>query len=221
MTETDCLFQIWRKRKAEEDMTRNEKKRFDIIEAARLVFLKKGFESASMDEIAKQAGVSKRTVYSNFHSKETLFSGLMGELCQNKRDAIQLQIDESLPLEEALLELGYGFLKMIFEPEGMQLFRMMIGNADTFPEIGHQFYEQGPKEVTEYVGCYLKRCEEQGLLKISDPFYAAQSLLASMFGAQYIRCLMSNCEPPNEETRKKMVKTAVDQFLKGTLVKQP
>ncbi len=216
MRNNDCLFTIWRKRKAEEDMTRNERKRFDIIEAARVVFLEKGFEHASMDQIAKEAGVSKRTVYSNFGSKEILFAGLMEQMCKGKREAVDLEIDLTLPIEEALIELGERFLQMIFEPEGMRLFRMLIGNAHMFPEIGSSFYEQGPKETCDQVSQYLEECAEKGIIEIDNPFLAAQSLLSSMFGAQHIRCLISNCPPPDEQMRSEMVKTAVIQFLNGT-----
>lgn len=218
MKNQDCLFTIWRKRKAEADMTRNEKKRFDIIEAARVVFLEKGFEQTSMDEIAKVAKVSKRTVYSNFGSKEVLFAGLMEQMCKGKREAINLEINPELPIREALTEIGGRFLEMIFEPEGIRLFRMLIGNAHIFPEIGTDFYEQGPKEVSEHVGLYLKNCADQGIIKIEDPFLTAQSLLASMYGAQHIRCLISNSPAPDQETRGKMVKIAVNNFLNGAML---
>ncbi|MDV7341795.1 TetR/AcrR family transcriptional regulator [Terasakiella sp. A23] len=216
MKNQECLFQIWRKRKAEADMTRNEKKRFDIIEAARQVFLEKGFELTSMDEIAKRAKVSKRTVYSNFGSKEDLFSGLMHEVCESKREKVELYIDEDLPLEEALNELGRRFLQMIFEPEGMNLVRMMIGNANAFPQMGDDFYKQGPKEVIEYVAAYLDSWAEKGVLKIEDSFISAQGLLASMFGVHQMKCLMSNCEAPDSDMQAKMVRIAVSQFLHGT-----
>lgn len=218
MKNQDCLFTIWRKRKAEADMSRNEKKRFDIIEAARLVFLEKGFDLASMDEIAKQAGVSKRTVYSNFGSKEVLFAGLMEQMCKSKRDAVTLEIDETLPIKQALTEHGERFLEMIFEPEGMRLFRMLIGNANAFPDIGEEFYQQGPKDGCDHVAEYLKTCADKGTLKIEDPFLCAQSLLASMFGAQHIRCLISNTPPPDKQLRSQMVKIAVNQFLNGTKI---
>jgi AcrR family transcriptional regulator len=211
----DCLFTIWRKRKAEKDMTRNEKKRFDIIEAARLVFLEKGYELTSMDEIAKKAGVSKRTVYSNFGSKEELFSGLMNEVCRNKRESVALVINPDLPMEEALIDLGERFLHMIFDPEGIILFRMLIGNASSFPDMGQKFYDQGPKEVTEFVAKYLSSCADKGLIKIADPFLTAQSLLSSMFGAQHIRCLITTTPPPDEETQREMVRIAVHNFLHG------
>jgi len=215
----DCLFEIWRKNKAKEDMSRNELKRFDIIEAAKTVFLKKGFELTSMDEIAKEAGVSKRTVYSNFGSKENLFSGLMSELCNGKREAVSLEIDPNLPIEQALTELGERFLSVIFECEGITLMRMMIGNANTFPEIGKSFFQNGPLELINYVGEYLTQCQEKNLIQIEDPYLASQSLLASMYGAEQIRCLITGDSEIEENMRYDMVKTAVKQFLYGVTKK--
>ncbi len=211
----ECVFTIWRKRKAKEDMTRNEQKRVDIIEGARLTFLEKGFEQASMDDIAKRAGVSKRTVYANFGSKEELFSGLMDQVCKSKRDEVQLAINPELDIEDALIDLGERFLSMIFEQEGVILFRMLIGNATAFPDIGEQFFNQGPKEVSEEVAAYLQDSADRGLIEIEDAQISAEALLASMFGAQQIRMLITNTPPPDAARRSAMVKTAVSQFLKG------
>ncbi len=219
MKNQECLFQIWRKRKAEADMTRNEKKRFDIIEAARSVFLEKGFDLTSMDEIAKRAKVSKRTVYSNFGSKEELFSGLMHEVCASKREKADLYVDCELPLEESLNEFGRRFLQMIFEPEGMTLVRMLIGNANSFPQMGNDFYNQGPKEVIEHMAEYLKFWADKDVLHIEDPFISAQGLLASMFGVHQMKCLISNCAPPDIDAQSKMVRIAVSQFLNGSKIK--
>lgn len=218
MEKKECLFTIWRKRKAEKDMTRNEKKRFDIIEAARVTFLEKGFDPTSMDEIAKRACVSKRTVYSNFGSKEELFSGLMNQMCKGKREVIDFDLDPDKPIKECLIEMGDRFLIMIFDPDGMALFRMLIGNANNFSEIGKLFYEQGPKDFTDEIARYLDVCADKGLIKIQDSFISAQCLLASMMGAQQIRCLVSNEPGPDEETRSKMVRIAVDQFLNGVQI---
>lgn len=219
MTKDKCLFEIWLDRKSQEKMSRNETKRLDILKAARNVFLESGFDLASMDEIAKRAGVSKRTVYSNFKSKEILFSGLMEQICLGKRCEVQLEIDRDQPVEEALKQLGYRFLKMIFEPEGTQLYRMMIANAPNFPEIGISFYNNGPEEVCEHTAEYLRDCVKGGKLQIDDPRMAAESFLSSCFGAQYTRCLIAPDTEPTDDMQKKMVNQAVSIFLHGTLKK--
>ena len=55
-------------------------KRQSILDAAKILFLSKGFASTSMDAVANLAGVSKLTVYSHFTDKETLFSAYLAEL---------------------------------------------------------------------------------------------------------------------------------------------
>jgi AcrR family transcriptional regulator len=66
---------------------RSDAKRDAILKGAKAVFLKRGFEGTSMDAVALRAGVSKMTVYRHFGSKESLFAGVITDLCERIRRA--------------------------------------------------------------------------------------------------------------------------------------
>ena len=212
-------------RRGADKLSRSETKVAAIVEAARVVFLSHGFDVASMDQIAAEAGVSKRTVYLHFKSKQNLFSSVMMAMCAAKRPealgGADLQTSTVLspdrPVEEALMELGERFLTMIFEPEAMALLRILIGQANQFPEIGQEFFDQGPREMDEMLTQYLREAQKRGVLKLhGDPALAAGGFLTSLLGPIYIQCLATACPPPSPALIKRKTEMVVKIFLAGT-----
>ena len=74
-----------------------DEKEAAILEAALTTFLAKGYDAASMDTIALTAGVSKRTVYNRFRSKEELFAATIDESCRRILPVDVDTIEHSLP----------------------------------------------------------------------------------------------------------------------------
>lgn len=199
-------------------MSRSEIKREAILEASKKVFLEHGYDVASMDKIAAKADVSKRTVYSHFNSKEDLFAQTMVSMCITKRAEIEMNFDLDAPIETVLRTIGNTFLDMIFEEESSSLLRILIGQADNFPEIGDVFLDNGPDILETLLGGYLREQEKKGLVQVTEPEEAASSFFASLFGVEYITVLVTGRTPPGPAKRKSMVDNAVDRFLRGTLV---
>ncbi|NQU61270.1 MAG: helix-turn-helix transcriptional regulator, partial [Rhodospirillales bacterium] len=85
-----------------------------------------GFGSTSMDAIAAEAGVSKRTVYSHFENKETLFAAIMGDMCRIIGGS---NPDEPIPDENPELVLntvGLHILHSVMDPEALDVFRVVL-----------------------------------------------------------------------------------------------
>lgn len=200
-------------------MGRSALKRAAIIEAAEKLFLNKGFDSASMDEIAETAGVSKRTVYSHFGSKEEMFVGLLESKCGGVRENFVSTVDDDAPIEKSLHDLGCDFLAMIFRSETIKLFRILAAQADNFPDLGRSFYECGPERSTESVAEYLAGQAKRGIIDIDDPVLAAHTLMSSMMNKRLTACLLKAAELPNEAEREQMVSMAVSMFLDGVRVR--
>lgn len=207
-------------------LSRGEVKNAAIVEAARVVFLRHGFDGASMDRIAAKAGVSKRTVYFHFQSKENLFAKVMLAMCASKRPEVvggesletSTVLAPSRPIDQALTELGQNFLTMVFDPEAMALLRILIGQANQFPEFGQEFFDQGPREMVEMLTQYFIEAQERGVITLDgDAELAAGSFLASLLGPIYIQCLATACPPPGPALIKKQTEIAVKMFLGSTL----
>ncbi|WFB05698.1 TetR/AcrR family transcriptional regulator [Streptomyces sp. LX-29] len=156
--------------------SRSARKHQEILDAATTVFLNKGYSGTSMDDIAKLAAVSKQTVYKHFADKEKLFA----EIVLATTDRIDAMVDlvadipaEADALDENLTRLARQFLATLTQPEVIQLRRLIIANADAFPELGATWYEQGFERVLATLAATFQRLTDQGLLKADDPILAA------------------------------------------------
>ncbi|HBC19573.1 MAG TPA: TetR family transcriptional regulator, partial [Alcanivorax sp.] len=101
------------------------------------------FAGTSMDAVAKEAQVSKLTVYSHFSDKETLFSAAIEAKCQNMLPVPIFALDESQPLRTTLTKIGLAFLELIHSPDAVELQRLMNSQATQDPEMSRLFFEAG------------------------------------------------------------------------------
>src|SRR3982074_1984469 len=101
-------------------------KRRQIMEGAREVFLTQGFDAASMGEIARQAGVSKGTLYVYFDSKEALFEAIVEEECQAQAEQVFALDSNDHDVEAVLTRLGYAFVRFLCRPGGQSSLRTVI-----------------------------------------------------------------------------------------------
>ena len=118
-------------------------KRRQIMEGARQVFLSSGFDGASMNDVARAAGVSKGTLYAYFNSKEELFEAIIrGEKSQSAERMCAFP-REGDP-REMLTDFGVRPDHRMAEPSTLALSRVVIAAAEKFPNIGRTFFEAGP-----------------------------------------------------------------------------
>jgi AcrR family transcriptional regulator len=186
-----------------------------VVEAAAEIFLEQGFGNASMDEIARRAGVSKATVYSYFDSKPALFGAIVQQRCQRSLPAMLGEFSDR-PVEEALTAVGRQFLDVLMMPGSLPLYRTVLAEAPRFPELGRVFYDVGPGRVAAGLAEYLAAQQRRGLLAIPDPRLAAEQFLAAVLGHIHVRLLLGLADrPPTSAERERAVATAVSTFLDG------
>ena len=155
---------------------RSIRKRRAIVEAATDVFLRNGYRGTSMDEIATRAAVSKQTVYKHFADKESLFTAVVTVAVDAAGDPVTAEataLAESDDLEADLLVLARDQLGKVMQPHLMRLRRLVIGEANRFPELGRAFYERGAGRSTAAVATAFEHLTARGLLKAHDPELAA------------------------------------------------
>jgi AcrR family transcriptional regulator len=136
-----------------------------IVLAAREHFLWDGFAGASMDGIAKSAGVSVKTIYSHFANKDELFSKVMIAACSDHLLSGQLPSDEVLanrfpwfrePTQRGLMEAGREYLRHLLSEEQLALYRVVTRDADRFPELGRQYQKNFARGRTGILTAYLR-----------------------------------------------------------------
>ncbi|MGI9451939.1 MAG: TetR/AcrR family transcriptional regulator, partial [Geminicoccaceae bacterium] len=144
-------------------------KRIAIVEAATRLFLDSGYNVVSMDAIADAACVSKRTVYSHFNNKETLFGAVMQMMCRrfNRLDPEGGPLNG--PPEEVLVTLGTGFLTLITSPEAVALYRVVTAEAPRHPKLAEVFAQNGPDPFCALLSCYFEDQTALGTLRVDQP----------------------------------------------------
>src|SRR5215469_1956849 len=111
-------------------------KRRQIIEGARHVFMAQGFDAASMNEIARVAGVSKGTLYVYFQNKEELFEAIVGHECREQGERIFTLDADDHDVEGVLTRLGLGFVEFLCRPARAPKLRTVIAISERMPEVG-------------------------------------------------------------------------------------
>jgi TetR/AcrR family transcriptional repressor of mexJK operon len=189
-------------------------KRMAIVEAATRLFLDSGYDAVSMDAIAEAAQVSKRTVYSHFSNKETLFAGVMQTMCRRFN-----RFDESSELppgapEEVLTTIGVNFVALITSPEAIALYRLVTSEAPRHPELAEIFYANGPQNFCNVLSRYFEELSEKGLLCVDSPVIAANQYWELVKAPFHLKLLLGLAERPDEAAINAYVESAVARFLR-------
>jgi len=182
-----------------EDERRSTRKRRAILDAAATVFLRNGYRGTSMDEIAALAGVSKQTVYKHFADKERLFVEIVTGAVDEVSDPVHaevLALADSGDVEADLRDLARRQLAAVMQPRLLQLRRLVIGEANRFPELGRTFYERGPGRTIAALADAFKRLAERGVLQLEDPSLAAAHFNWLIMSAPINRAMLLGRDEP-------------------------
>ncbi|MGH8084720.1 MAG: TetR/AcrR family transcriptional regulator [Lysobacter sp.] len=194
-------------------------KRAAILEAAKQMFTRLGFDGASMDQIAAEAGVSKLTVYSHFGDKETLFGAAVKSHCETQLPSALFEPSPATPLRERLLAIGRAFYTMVSSPEAVAGHRMLCTPQLAGSALSQLFWEAGPQRVHTAFSALLERRVASGELAIdaSDPeaFHrAAAQFFALLKGEPHAMLVFGCCEATPAQIEAHLA-ASVDLFLRG------
>ena len=185
-----------------------------ILTAARELFLQGGFSNTSMDAVAKHAGVSKSTLYAHFENKEQLFGAVVGTLRQRLHDALTgVSTKDDRDIAKMLSQIGMQFMQHVTDPTSLTIFRVVIGELNTFPELGRDMYQSGQIVIGGLISDFFRQWTEAGLLNVQDTKQAARQFLALVKGDLQFRCLCDIDQMPSETEIKKNIEAAVAMFL--------
>ncbi|MCK0196831.1 TetR/AcrR family transcriptional regulator [Ancylobacter sp. 6x-1] len=188
-------------------------KRRDILDGARRVFFDKGFDGASMDEVARAASVSKATIYVYFPSKEELFEALV-HTDRARSAELLFEIDrDNEDVESQLRRIGVSFMTMMVQPDHIRLVRMVIGVAEKFPNIGKAFYNTGPCNGGRRLADLLRQHADRGHLVLDDEIAAAHLFFNMCQSSITKGLLFGETQQPAPEQIQQTVDRAVRVFL--------
>lgn len=169
-----------------------------IIASARTLFLERGYDGTSLDDVAAASGVSKTTVYSNFHDKETLFARVLDEATSRADEihtAVHAPLDGEEPVADRLREFGRRLVTGILQPDVVALRRLAVTEATRFPALAATYWDRGPAPTVAMLTEALTRCRDRGELDVDDPGAAALGLAYALTGPPQDRALLTPDSP--------------------------
>ncbi|MBI1260503.1 MAG: TetR family transcriptional regulator [Rhizobiales bacterium] len=195
--------------------TQSSQKRRQILDGASRVFMESGYEGASMSLIAREAGVSKGTLYVYFPGKEELFSAVVSDACQQSAGPAFDNLDREPDLFKAMSLAGRGFLTFLLRPQTQAIYRVVIAESEKFPELGRRFYASGPQVNLERVAGFLRRKIASGELTIEDPDLAAMQFMELCKSGVMQQRQMRVIDGASPARIEHVVDSAVRLFLRG------
>lgn len=197
-----------------EQAGRNWVRRAAIITAAQQVFLERGFDAASMHQIAVRQGGSKQTLYNYFPSKETLFVAVMLERGVRRLDPILDVFEGDLPPREALTRFARDFLGFATGDEALAFRRMSIAQGAA-SRLGTLFFENGPRRFWGRLADYLAQAMDAGTLRRADPWKASMHFQGLCEAGPFQRRLDGSLSELPAELIDEIADEAVDAFLRA------
>ncbi|MEL7026027.1 MAG: TetR/AcrR family transcriptional regulator [Pseudomonadota bacterium] len=184
-----------------------------VIAGARTVFMRLGFEGASVDEIAREAGVSKATLYSYFADKRLLFMEVAKAECRAQTENAVHEIDFLASPREVLTQAADRMIRFYLSDVGQQVYRIVIAESGRFPELGREFWDSGPGQVRAAIAAYLQGAISRGELIIEDLQLAADQFPELCKAGVHTRVMIGVQSEFSEAEIQQVVQGAVDMFL--------
>lgn len=189
-------------------------KRHQIMDGARRVFMDLGFDGASMNEIARAAGVSKGTLYVYFADKHSLFEAIVERECL-RQGKVSFNLDPAGAAETVLRDFGRAYMEIVCRPDGGSAVRTVMAIAERMPDVGRRFYDRVIAHTNQRLADYLRARVKAKELVIDDYELAAMQFML-MCQATLFQPYIFQAKPvPTSEQLAAVVDSAVRLFLAG------
>lgn len=199
--------------------SRTDVKRLAIIDAATQLFIARGYDGTSMDEIAASAQVSKQTVYKQFQDKPSLFRDMVLGITARAEGIVKAISDHfegivrAEELEERLLGLARSYAGAVLEPPVIRLRRLVISEADRFPDLARAYYVRAPGRGLDAVADGLRLLDQRALLRVDDPLAAAAHFSYLVLGQLIDRKLFDPSDQTTDAELAEHSQAAVRVFI--------
>lgn len=188
-------------------------KREQILDGAHRVFMRLGFDAASMNDVTREAGVSKGTLYVYFANKEDLFTAIIERQRATFIATMRMALAEHEDLEAGLYDFGVTFVRHMTDEKVITAMRTVLGVRERMPVLCKRFFK-GPENLRTVLQDFLVRHMEDGKLQIDDLELAAAQFLDLSSGSFFkLRLFGSMDAPPPEAEIERVIKGAVRTFL--------
>jgi len=192
-----------------------EQRRREIVEQVAPLFLERGYESVTIDDIVARIGGSKRTLYDRFGGKAALFEIVITEYCASVQRDLFAVVNQNMSVEKQLVAIGKHFLGMILQRRILEQHRLMVSMGRSFPTVSKLFYQLGPATAYSLVAGWIKRQQETGKIAPGNPIVLAELFLDMLTGKHQLALLTSSYGETSKAAVDRTVAAAAKVFLNG------
>jgi AcrR family transcriptional regulator len=186
----------------------DEKKSEAILDAAMALFAEKG-GAASMEEIARRAGVSKQTLYNRYASKVEIGRAM----AERRSEAITAPLRSGGEPVEVLTALAQAMLDKLCTVEGRSAMRGVALISPQAPDLAQAVYHAGPGESLRRLSQWLVEQDGRGALRVPDPMAAAEMFTGMTMGHGYLRGILGVDEPEIDQSRR--ARETAERFIRA------
>jgi AcrR family transcriptional regulator len=184
-------------------------RRLRILAAAEHVFLEHGYTQCSMDDIVSACGMSKKTVYRIFPTKDHLFSEMVTsimETCSIFDPDKSCHETNELMLRSVLIDIA----RFIFAPRQVSLARLVLSESPVTPKLGEIFYERSIVRGRNALVDVLNKVERNANFETTSSSDIADFVMGGLVSSRFFAVMMAHMPPPSEDE----LSAQVDTILK-------
>lgn len=189
-----------------------EKRHRDLLAAATRLFLEKGWDATSVDEISRVSGVAKRFIYARYPDKTALFISALERFIAEQIGTLHSPAPPPTDVEAGLFAFGARLLELALQPDALAFLRLFIAQAPRFPDLAKLFVERNRQrnlgEIARVMAAYHDRGAIEGDLEMR-----AEQFFILVVGIPQRLAMLVGRETRQEEERR--LRAAVRLFLDG------
>jgi AcrR family transcriptional regulator len=180
-------------------------------------FLSLGYNGTSLDTIAREAGVAKKTLYHHFGNKAGLFTEIVSSFRRTRiAELADIVLGAGTP-EKVLTDVALHLLDVFTRPERVKLHKLFLFEARRFPKLVRVLYDsRGSMCGMEPLSNYLREAVAKGIFAIDDENLATEQFVHIVLGGVRDRVIVGVMRRPNLVKRRRIAQQAVRIFLSGT-----
>lgn len=195
-----------------------EARQLALLHTAAELFISKGYSKVSLEMIARAAHVAVRTIYVKFGGKAGLLKAVIFHGRSKLFEGMHDLGTDPRPIDAVLREFCQRFLHLVTIPFFFSMYRMVIAEAKTNPELAEAFYDAGPRQTREQLARYFAREDVRAQLRADVPVEDLPTfLLNCVMGDQLKPLLFAIDERFPEEEIERRVERGLRLFLAAVL----
>lgn len=192
---------------------KNLEKRAKILQAAKSIFLKMGYHATNMNQIAKEAGVTKLTVYNHFQDKGNLFICAIEESCEESIRTKQFELTADSDFKQALQLICQRALSIIYLPEALKLDCLLFELAAEQSPLTQQFFDASHTRMCHVWCDFFEQAIAFKFIQADAPLKQTELIISLMLGIRHQQVLLGLAPVPTADEIDQIIQHAIEIFL--------